>query len=183
MTADVTADDMLSRRDALVWRCAWKVAKFWGDPTPGAVPYDVIEGDGNLLMHGGASAIWQALLGNGTATAGQGLTFFNAANAHVGVGDSTTAAAATQTDLQAATNKVRKAMDAGYPQHTDGTGSGNATVTFRATFGTGDANFAWNEWGIFNGAAGGRMLNRKVENLGSKSAAASWQLTVTLTLA
>jgi hypothetical protein len=99
------------------------------------------------------------------------------------VGDSTSAAAATQTDLQAPTNWLRKAMDAGYPQHTDGAGAGNATITFRATFQTGEAYFAWNEWGIFNATSGGRMLNRKVEALGSKTSAASWVLTVTPTLA
>lgn len=178
----MTADSMLVN-DPVIWRAAWRLEKFWGDTIDGAVPYDVIEREGNLLMHGGASAIWQALIGNGTTTAGQPLTYFNAANAHLGVGDSTSAAAATQTDLQASTNRLRKAMDAGYPQHTDGTGAGNATITFRATFQTGEANFAWNEWGIFNAASGGRMLNRKVEALGSKTSAASWVLTVTLTLA
>lgn len=107
---------------------------------------------------------------------GAGVTAFNNANAHIGVGDSTTAYAAGQTDLQAATNKVRKAMDATYP-----TGGANV-LTFRSTFGTSDANFAWNEWGVFNASSGGTMLNRKVESLGTKTNTQTWQFTVTLTV-
>lgn len=146
---------------------------------------EVLEIDGNLLMYGGASCQWQTLIGNGTVTAGQALTYFNNAQAAIGVGDSTTAAAATQTDLQAATNKLRKAMDSTYPQHTDATTSGAANIVFRSTFATGDANYAWQEWGIFNStsAGTGRMLNRKVESLGTKTSASTWTLTLTITLA
>jgi fatty acid/phospholipid biosynthesis enzyme len=107
---------------------------------------------------------------------GEAVTAFDNANAYIAAGDSATAFAATQTDLQAATNKLRKAMDATYPQR-----SGNV-LTFRATFATGDANFAWNEWGIFNAAAAGTMMQRKVENLGTKTSAQSWQMTATITI-
>lgn len=106
---------------------------------------------------------------------GAGGNPFNNANAFIGAGDSTTAFAATQTDLQAATNKLRKAMDATFP-----TLAGNV-MTFRATFGTGDANYTWNEWGIFNAASGGTMMNRKVEALGTKTSAQTWQVTATVT--
>lgn len=106
---------------------------------------------------------------------GAAVTAFNNANSYIGVGDSTTAFSAAQTDLVAATNKLRKAMDATYP-------SGGANViTFRSTFGTTDANFAWQEWGVFNGSSGGTMLNRKVESLGTKTSAQTWQFTVVLT--
>lgn len=151
----------------------------------GLTPYDVLERDHNLLMYGGASVQWQTLIGNGTATAGQALTYFSNAQAAIGVGDSTTAAAATQTDLQATTNKLRKAMDATYPLHTDGTVAGSATCTFRSTFGTADANWAWQEWGVFNSPTNGtgRMLNRKVESLGTKTSSASWQFSAALSLA
>jgi hypothetical protein len=104
-------------------------------------------------------------------------TLFNNANARLGVGDSTTAFAKGQTDLQASTNKLRKAMDATYPQRTNG------VITFRATYGTSEANFAWQEWGTFNAASAGDMLNRKVESLGTKTSAQSWQLTVDCTVA
>jgi hypothetical protein len=171
--------------DAVKWKANWKLEKFNGDSTAPEDSYEVIEREGNLLMYGGASCLWQALIGNGTTTADQALTYFSNARAAIGVGDSNTAAVATHTNLQAATNKLRKAMDATYPQHTDATTSGAASIVFRSTFATGDANFAWQEWGVFNSTtdATGRMLNRKVESLGTKTSSATWQFTVTLTLA
>ena len=109
------------------------------------------------------------------ASVGAAVTAFNNANSYIGVGDSTTAHAVAQTDLQAATNKLRKAMDATYPS------GGTNVLTFRSTFATADANFAWNEWGVFNASSGGTMLNRKVESLGTKTNTQTWQFTVTLT--
>jgi hypothetical protein len=106
---------------------------------------------------------------------GSTYTKFNAANAHLGVGDSSAAFDVSQTDLQAASNKLRKAMDATYPSR-----SGNV-VTYRATFGTSEANFAWNEVGVFNAVSGGQMLSRLVSALGTKTSSASWQLTLTQT--
>lgn len=110
------------------------------------------------------------------AAIGNSVTAFNNANSYIGVGDSTTAFASSQTDLQASTNKTRKAMDATYPQ-----GSSNV-ITFRSTFATTDANYAWQEWGVFNGSSGGTMLSRKVESLGTKTSTQTWQFTVTLTV-
>jgi hypothetical protein len=104
-------------------------------------------------------------------------TFINASNAFLSVGDSTTAFSASQTDLQATTNKVRQGMDASYPIRS------GAAVTFRATFSTSAANFAWQEWGTFNAASAGTLWQRKVESLGTKTNTQAWQLTVTLTFA
>lgn len=192
----------LGLHDPVTWKAKWMLRKFHAHDiaaaglnpetaqeadilAAGVTPYETIEREGNLLMYGGASCLWQCLIGNGTGTAGQALTFFNNGNAAIGAGDSSTAAAATQTDLQASTNKLRKAMDATFPAHTDATTSGAASTQFKSTFGTSDANWAWAEWGVFNSptAATGRMLNRKVESLGTKTSAASWAMTVTLSLA
>lgn len=180
--------------EPIQWRVDWRLDKYTGDWTPAQIAagdadhalYDSIEREGNLLVIGGASVLWEALIGNGSAVAGGGLTFFNNANAAIGVGDGTAAAADTQTDLQAAANKLRKAMDATYPQHTDSTATaGSKSITFKSTFASADANFAWQEWGIFNSptAATGRMLNRKVEALGTKASGTTWTLTITLSLA
>jgi hypothetical protein len=68
-------------------------------------------------------------------------------------------------------------MDASYPTTTTN------VLVFRSTFATGDANFAWQEWGVFNAASAGTMMSRKVESLGTKTSAQSWQFTVTLTFA
>ena len=110
------------------------------------------------------------------AIAGVSFTPFNNANAYIGVGDSSTAFAVGQTDLQASTNKLRKGMDATYP-----TQSANELV-FRATFGSSEANFAWNEVGLFNAASGGSMLRRKVVSLGTKASGETWVLTSTITV-
>ncbi len=177
------------------WRVVQRVDKYDGDWTAEQIAAgearDSYRGSvysrGNLLMYGGASLLIECLIGNGTSTANQTLTFMSNARAALGVGDSTTAAAATQTDLQAASNKVRVAMDSTYPTHTDGTSSGAASFSLRSTFDTATANHRWREWGSFNTAtaATGRMLNRKVEDLdggSAKTSAQTWQLTVTISL-
>lgn len=121
------------------------------------------------LTNAGCDIIAALITGKSTA-------LFDNANARIGVGDSDTAFSANQTDLQASSNKVRKEMDPGYPQV-----NGN-TITFRATFGPSDANFAWQEWGIFNAESGGAMLNRVVEYNGTKVAGQTWVFQVTLTI-
>src|ERR1044072_2559538 len=126
---------------------------------------EVTEDEGNLLLIGGVSALWECLIGTGTGTGGQALTFFNNGNARLGVGTSSSAEADTQTALQA--GGVFKAMDATYPTHTEYTRTaGSKTITFRATFASADANQAWAEWGIDNGT---RLLNRKVAANGTKA--------------
>jgi hypothetical protein len=130
-------------------------------------PYAIEEVEGNLLVTAGLNALLTLLIGGGG-------TAFNNANANLGVGDSATAAAIGQTDLQAGANKVRAAMVATYP-----TTPASGATSFRSDFTA--ANFAWQEWGIFNAAAAGTMLNRKVESLGTK-ASGTWTLTATITI-
>jgi len=122
------------------------------------------------LTNVGRNFIAQALINDSTPT------FFTNANAHIGVGDNNTAFAVAQTDLVAATNKFRKAMEATFPTISD-----NA-LNFKSSYGTDDANFQWREWAVFNAATDGVMLNRKVEDLGTKING-TWVLTVTLTVA
>lgn len=167
-------------RESVLWECLFRVETWRGDDRDDLL--EVAEFS-NLLMYGGASCVAEALIGGGTATAGQALTFFNNANAYIGAGDSSTAAVATQTDLQASTNKLRKAMDTGFPSHTDGVTSGAAVATWRSTFATADANFNWQEVALFNGSSGGRMLNRAVQNIGTKTSAVSRIIVATVTLA
>src|SRR5688572_31875530 len=79
---------------------------------------------------------------------------FNSTNARIGVGDSATAFAASQTDLQAATNKFRKLVDSA-PLRT------NNAVDFTSTFTTAEGNFAWNEIALFNASSGDYMATRR----------------------
>ena len=90
------------------------------------------------------------------------------------MGDSNTAADATQTDLQAASNKTYKGMESGYPIST------SQKVTFKASFSDSEANYAWNEW-VVKQSTSAKCLNRKVENLGTKSSG-TWTLEVDITL-
>lgn len=120
------------------------------------------------LSNAGRDLISQALVG-------EAFTGFDNANAHIGVGNSVTAFSKTHTDLQGA-SKYRKAMDGGYPTRATN------LLTFRATYGTSEANFAWEEWGVFNASTSGTMLNRKVESLGTKPGTQTWQFTVDITV-
>jgi len=130
-------------------------------------PYEVVDGEGNLLLNSGIDEIWDLVVGDSAS-------HFNNAGAQIGVGDSTTPASATQTDLQAATNKTYKGMESGYPAST------SQKATFKASFGDSEANYAWNEW-VVKQSASGKCLNRKVESLGTK-ASGTWTLEVNITL-
>lgn len=132
--------------------------------------YEESEIQGNLLLNEGIAELWDLTCGLGSPTA------FNNANARLGVGDSATAAAASQTDLQAATNKTYKAMSASYPSRS------GQTVTWRAVFGSSDANYAWEELVIDNGSGAGKTLNRKVSAQGTKASGQVWTLDLSITL-
>lgn len=109
------------------------------------------------------------------AVIGGAFTPYNNANAQIGVGDGTTAFANTQTALVGPSISW-KAMDAGYP-----TISANV-LTFRSTFAGADANHAWNEWGIRNGATALVLMNRVVQANGTKASTETKVFTATVTL-
>lgn len=125
---------------------------------------EVVRAEGNILVNTGIALLEDLLIGAGG-------TVFSNANARLGVGDSNTAASASQTDL-IGTN-TRKAMEATFPSRSA------QTITFKSSFGSGDANHDWKEWGIFNAASSGTMLNRKVQDFGTKSGG-TWVLTATV---
>lgn len=131
-------------------------------------PYEVIEIEGNLLVTVGIDIMLDLFIGGGG-------TVFSNANAYLGVGDSSTAEAVGQTDLLAASNKLRKAMNGSYPS------IASPVITFQSTFGSSEANFTWAEVGTFNAGSAGTMFNRKVQALGTKSAGATWTLTEDIT--
>lgn len=126
------------------------------------------------LTNAGRDAICGLIIADGTTSYAQ-------ANAYLSVGDSTTAFANTQTELQAVTNRTRK----------NATSASRATnvLTFVTTYASADANYSWQEFGTFNAVGaggppvtGGTMLHRVVSNQGTKVAGQSWQLTMTLTI-
>lgn len=146
-------------------------------------PDDMAYSEGNELTTAGLTAITGLLLGLG------GQAFSSTTQAAIGVGNSSTAFSLGDTAL----------LGTAYYQTVDATPSRTAgAMSAAATFTSGNANFAWNEWGwvtatsaITPGAtlasisAGTEVLwNRKVPagGLGTKVSGAVWTLSSTITL-
>jgi len=159
--------------DLIGWRAEWRIDRF-KDPTnkiaemlqAGAKIEDVIEEfpeaflgtevmEENVALNVGLQYLIDCICGIGSTTK------WDNTNARLGVGSDATAADPTQTDLIDAT-PTWKAMDATYPQRS------GQTAEWRATFGSGEANEAWNEYAVDNGATAHKLLNRKVESKGTK---------------
>lgn len=165
--------DLLKKRlsDKGSWHAHWKIEKFANDEDVKAgTPYEVKEIEHNILVNAGINAMLTLLAGGGGDA-------FDNTNSYLGVGDSSTAAGAAQTDLQAATNKLRKGMNATFPTY--GT---NQKIVFQADFASDEANFDWNEFAVFNAAAAGTMLNRKVSAQGTKASGQTWRLQLEITI-
>lgn len=160
----------MSVKEIVGWDPKWTVRKYESDEAfKNDKPFEVSEVEGNLLLNEGITRLANLLIGGGG-------TAFNNASAYIGVGDSSTAAAATQTGLQAAVNKLYKAMEATYPQ------IASQTVTWRSVFGSADANFAWEEFTVANGSSdASENLNRKVSSQGTKASGQVWTLDLAVT--
>jgi len=139
-------------------------------------PEELIVVEGNLLLNEGLQRLRDLLVAAGGVA-------YNNANAFVGVGDSNTAEAATQTELSAASNRFYKAMNATFPT------TATQAATWASDFTGSEANYAWQEWTVCAGAtvasgagftSGTTNLNRKVQSLGTK-AAGTWTLSATIT--
>lgn len=158
------------------WNVLWTIEKFNDTPEAeikGRKPDEILIVEDNLLLNDGITALLTLLIGGATYPA------FTNANSYIWVGDSATAAAAAQTDLQAVTNKLEKGMEATFPSVS------GQTVTFKSSFGSSEANWAWAEIGVSNGTpidATEKMLNRKVASMGTKASGATWVVTVTITI-
>ena len=149
----------------------------------GLKPYEVLEFEGNQMMNDGYNNIvWPAVVG---ATP----TYINGTDGCMGVGDSTVAAAATQTALQAASNHLWVILSA-----TPTTGTSQQLVA-SASFSTSQANWVWNEImvgttttpaSLPNNAttppSTAHVLNRLVVAMGTKVSTATWVATLTITL-
>jgi len=123
----------------------------------------------NCLANEGINELWTHICSAG------GVKYDNT-NAFLITGTGSGAAAAGDTEATF-TAGVRKGMEAGYPTY--GT---NQKATWRALYGAGDANQAWQEFGMLNADGGGKLLNRLVSDQGTKTAGQVWQLTFTITL-
>jgi hypothetical protein len=150
----------------------------------GVSPDDVAHEEGNLMVTVGLNLLTSLLIGAGGNA-------FSHANAIVGVGNSSTAAAVGDTHLGgdgSTTTAWYQQADASYPTQANGLITANATVA------TGNANWAWNEWCFATGSgtitAGGTlasvatgvvMINHKIASLGTKVNTAVWVAQGTIT--
>ena len=175
--------------EKLGWKLHWRLDKF-RDPSDeistllqhGAPMTEILkrfadsylgktEWDGNVGLNEGLAELIDLGFGLGSPTA------FDTTNGYLGVGDSSTGENASQTGLQAPTNKLYKIFDDTYPSRT------GQTVEARATFGTDEANFAWEEYTIANGSSDSAVnLNRKTASKGTKASGETWTLSVSVTL-
>ena len=101
-------------------------------------------------------------------------TKFDNTNAQVGTGTDSTPADPSDSAL---TNGVWKGMEGGYPTY--GT---SQKATWKGIYGSGDANQAWNEFSVRNGATADIMLHRKVSSQGTKQSGQTWELTIEISL-
>jgi hypothetical protein len=148
----------------------------------GTLQRTIIEAPGNLLLNGGITNF----LNLGTVTGSP--TGYSAAQATIGIGNSSTAEVATQTNLQATpqntSNTWFQLVDSTYPQVS------GQTATFQATIAGANANMTWAEFCITTGGiAAGQATNssvitlcRKVSAQGIKTSGQIWTIIYTVTL-
>jgi hypothetical protein len=177
-------------KEKIQWHAHWTIRKFVGDfpgMTPeeimaaGVKPYETLEVDGNCLLNDGINNILTPALIGGSYTA------INTTNGCIGVGNGTTAAAATQTALQGSSCQWVIVTS------TSGTGSSQQLV-LQASFGSSYGNFAWSEISAASTTTPGSLpssattppstahiLNRLVSSMGTKSSGSTWTATLTIT--
>jgi len=160
----------------------WIIRRYnsYQDYLDGKLPDKIIDATGkelpgesvfyhNVLLSEGITEMLNLLTGLGTPTA------FSNASAYLGVGESTTAADATQTGLLG-TTVTYKPMETGYPTISGG------TVTWRSVFDGVSANNAWQEFTVANGSDNTAVnLNRKVDDQGTKASGQTWTLDLEIT--
>jgi hypothetical protein len=190
---------MMPAADTVKWQASLRIDRYTAEQTTqvreqtgvvapiaedfaffGIKPETTVVGS-NLLTTAGLTRLTSLLTGGG----GQALT--NTA-CRLGLGNGAGSAVVGDTDLGAtagSTNRWFQIMDATYPTVAAG------VITFRATFGTADGNFAWNEWGIDVGAptvtsgntVAALLFNHKTSIAqGTKASGQTWVATATITI-
>lgn len=140
----------------------------------GIKPYEVLEEQFiqdliDVFLNEGINAMWTLVCG-GSETA------FDNTNARIGVGNGTTAESATQAGLQGASTAF-KGMMTGFP-----TFGSNQKAVFKSEFVDGEAEFAWEEFTVDNGATADKNLHRKVTSKGTKPSGETWTCQIELSL-
>lgn len=180
---------MIDASDRIGWKTHWRIDKFKSNQAletllragakialaksifPEAF-IGTVEWDGNVALNEGINNVIELVCGISTPTKWDNLS------AYLGVGDSSASTSPSQTGLQAASNKTWKAMDATYPQRS------NQTAEWRSTYGSSDANYAWEEYTVVNASDDtGQNLNRRIASKGTKASGETWVLSLKITFA
>lgn len=151
----------------------------------GVPPYEHSLVMGNLITNAG----WRRIVDLAIGAGGQA---WDSTHTRIGAGNGTGTAAGNSTDLTAASGTGNRFFQpvsaAGTATSGTGTsGTGSSTLAFASTFGTGDGNFAWNEFGVDQGTATGSTVTATLLNLktsisqGTKASGQTWTATVTFT--
>lgn len=168
--------------DKVTWKTTWQLDK-WKDPDGeveklsrsglaleeilGLYPelfVDSTRFSGNVALNEGLQQLVDVICGLSSPT------LWDSGNARVGIGNDNTPADPADTGLIGTT--AFAGMDGGHPQRAA------QTASWKATFGDGVAEFAWEEYTVDNGAAGDVNLNRYVTSKGTKGSGETWVMTV-----
>jgi hypothetical protein len=126
--------------------------------------------EGNVLTNVGITGMWKLA----ASISGPPGAWSNAnAKVRTGTGSGTASASDTGATFTA---PVDKAMDSTYPQLS------GQQCQWKGTYGSGDANQAWNEFGVINSDGTPVLLNRFVSAKGTKNSGETWTLEIDITL-
>ena len=158
--------------ERITHKTEWAITKYANDEDyKNNKPYEVVHFEGNELVNEGIN-----FLNTMIATDAKTGTPWSNANANIIVGTGSGAAAAA--DVEGTfTAGVLKTMMGGFPTY--GT---SQKITWKASYGSADANQVWAEFGVLNYASGGELLNRKVSAQGTKTSGQTWELSLEITL-
>lgn len=197
------------------WNCKeFKITKYENetDYENGKVS-DICRYHGNVVTLNGLRTLWHLI--NGTNPSDSSKAYpFNKDNTFIGVGTGGAVASrydATLSGSDTAYSAISATEQSDQPvfNYSVTESKDGQSMTISAQFGSDKANFAWNEWGIFNGdpsnPSEGRkassvqsysddtiegslnnynivMLNHKVETMGTKAPGSIWEVQVTISL-
>jgi len=123
----------------------------------------------NLMLNEGIDEIFDLI------TETNAVDYYTNTLARGGVGDSTTAAMATDTGLIGGSSAFQ-AMEGGFPNLATA-----QRVDFKSSFASGLAEFAWEEFTIDNAAGPNANLQRLVTPKGTKSTGETWTMEIQIT--
>ena len=185
------------------WTANIRIEKYNNDESyRKGIPDDIQYVEGNTATTKGLFTLWHLAMGDDETTSVTfgGTTYTGVyplkptddqsnVYTYIGVGDGTDTASANDTALTGS-NTEYMSCEEGFPSISSEQPN---VLQVKVEFGPDDANWAWNEWGVFNGnpdsPGSGRdansvvMFNRRQEEMGTKAQGSTWVIIADLTIA